>query len=288
MKKLDINNKPEQWQKLLENGLESKLMEMLLEAPEIDVSEFLSKQDPVVLLRVLSLFKGERRSEIFYNLNDEKKLEVYKSIPKQAVADIFFHMASENRADFYQKLSDKDKIKLLPYLKKKVRQDLITLSSYSPDTAGGIMSTDFATVQKSMSVKQALEKLREDSPSKKMIYYLYVLNEDFKLIGIVSLKDLVMASSNSRVESLLFENFIFARVDYDQEEVAKKIEKYDLAALPILNDDDQLVGIVSYDEAMDVIRAEHTEYMEKFMGIVSGDKEQDYLQTSSLKHFRKE
>jgi magnesium transporter len=138
-----------------------------------------------------------------------------------------------------------------------------------------------------MTVKQAIQKLREDSPSKKMIYYIYVVDKDMQMLGFVSLKDLIMATPDERVASVLHENFVYAKINDDREYVAQQVEKYDLVAIPILNEEKQLVGIVRYDDAMDVIRAEETENMEKFMGIVSNEETSDYLKSSSLQHFKK-
>jgi magnesium transporter len=138
-----------------------------------------------------------------------------------------------------------------------------------------------------MTVKEAIQKLREDAPSKKMIYYIYVTDKNMQMIGFVSLKDLIMATPDEQVASVLHDSFVYAGVNDDQESVAQKIEKYDLVALPILNEENQLVGIVRYDDAMDVIRAEETEDMEKFMGIVSNEEAADYLKASSFQHFKK-
>ena len=149
------------------------------------------------------------------------------------------------------------------------------------------MSTDFATVIEDMSVKHAIQKLREDSPSKKMIYYIYVVDKNMQMIGFVSLKDLIMAMPNEKVASVLHENFVYATISDDRETVAQQVEKYDLVAIPILNEEKQLVGIVRYDDVMDVIRAEETEDMEKFMGIVSNEETSDYLKSSSFQHFKK-
>ncbi|MEL6358510.1 MAG: magnesium transporter, partial [Bacteroidota bacterium] len=206
---------------------------------------------------------------------------------QRALQKLFCHIPSHERAEFYQQIGDKEQIRLFPYLPKSVREDVITLSAYPSETAGSIMSTDFATVIGDMTVKQAIQKLREDSPSKKMIYYIYVVDKDMQMIGFVSLKDLIMATPNKRVASLLHENFVHANVNDDREAVAQQVEKYDLVAIPILNEENQLVGIVRYDDAMDVIRAEATEDMEKFMGIVSDEDTADYLRASSFQHFRK-
>src|SRR5205823_1812662 len=146
-------------------------------------------------------------------------------------------------ADFYRGLSDREQARLLPFLTKQIKNDVITLSAYPEDSAGGIMSTDFATIQYNMTAAQAINKLREDAPSQAMIYFLYVVNKDMQMIGMISLKDLIMAPPDEEVSGLINTNFIYADVQEDRESVAKKIEKYDLVALPILNEEKQLVGI---------------------------------------------
>jgi magnesium transporter len=138
-----------------------------------------------------------------------------------------------------------------------------------------------------MTVKQAIQKLKEDAPSKKMIYYIYVVDANMRMIGFVSLKDLIMAEPDDLVAKSLHDNFIYGIVDEDQEAVAERIEKYSLVAIPILNEYGQLVGIVSYDNAIDIIRIEQTEDMERFMGIVSNEEMANYLKVSSFQHFKK-
>lgn len=275
------------WAQLLAQQQESQLLELLSDAPIVEVADFLAQQPPQKSLELLMLLSQELQGAIFADFEEEQQLTVYRLLAKKDFARIFEHIPSLQRAEFYQQLSDKEQVQLLPYLSKKVREDVITLSAYPPETAGGIMSTDFATVIEDMTVKQAINKLREDSPSKKMIYYIYVVDKNMRMIGFVSLKDLIMAIPDEKVSSVLHENFTYAVVNDDRESVAQKIEKYDLVALPILNEAKQLVGIVRYDDAMDVIRAEETEDMEKFMGIVSNEDTADYLKASSLQHFKK-
>ena len=196
-------------------------------------------------------------------------------------------MYSDDRADLFQDFSKEEQIEILPYLDKKTREDVIVLSAYEPDTAGGIMNTDFATILIQMTCQQALAKIRHDAPSQKMIYYIYIVNDDMEMLGIITIKDLIMADPKDIVKELYNDNFIYVDVNEDRELVAQKIEKHDLVAIPVLNSLNQLAGIVSHEEAMDVIRAEHTEDMEKFMGIVPSIDEQTYLDTSSIQHFKK-
>ena len=276
-----------QWTKLLAQQKEEQLLALLCDAPLIEVAEFLTQQPPPKLLALLTQLPQELQGAIFANFEEEQQLTLYQLLTKKDFAIIFTHIPSHQRAEFYQQLSDKEQVQLLPYLFKKVREDVITLSAYPPGTAGSIMSTDFATVIEDMTVKQAIQKLREDSPSKKMIYYIYVVDKNMQMIGFVSLKDLIMAAPDEKVASVLHENFVYATITDDRESVAQRVEKYDLVAIPILNEEKQLVGIVRYDDAMDVIRAEETEDMEKFMGIVSNEETSDYLKSSSFQHFRK-
>lgn len=275
------------WTQLLEQQQEKQLIALLCDAPTIEVAEFLAQQPSPKLLALLALLPQELQGAIFADFEEEQQLILYQLLNKKDFAGIFSHIPSHQRAEFYQQISDKEQVQLLPYLSKKIREDVITLSAYPPETAGGIMSTDFATVIEDMTVKQAIQKLREDSPSKKMIYYIYVVDKDMQMLGFVSLKDLIMATPDDKVASVLHENFVYAKINDDREYVAQQVEKYDLVAIPILNEEKQLVGIVRYDDAMDVIRAEETEDMEKFMGIVSNEETSDYLKSSSFQHFKK-
>ena len=275
------------WTQLLRLRQEETLLTLLGDAPSIEAAEFLAQQPFQQLLALFKLLPAELRGAIFADFEEEQQQALYQFLNKKDFASLFVHIPSHQRAEFYQQLGDKEQARLLPYLPKKVREDVITLSAYPPETAGSIMSTDFATVMSDMTVKQAIQKLREDSPSKKMIYYIYVVDKDMQLIGFVSLKDLIMATPAEQVASFLHENFVYAEVNNDREYVAQQVEKYDLVAIPILNEEKQLVGIVRYDDAMDVIRAEETEDMEKFMGIISNEDTSDYLKASSLQHFKK-
>lgn len=260
---------------------------MMQKMPVIEVAEILQSIEETYLLNVLDRFTAEQQGLIVAEFPMVKQLNLFKCTSPKRFAKIFEHMPSDNRADFFQHLTQQEQSLLLPYLSKKVREDVIALSAYPPETAGGIMSTDFATVQKNMRCDEAIEKVRSDAPSKKTIYYVYVVDAEQKLQGFVTLKDLIMAEPYQLVDQILHTEFVFAYVDDDREAVAQKIEKYDLVAIPILNRKNQLVGIVTHDEAIDVIRAEHSEDMQKFMGIVQANEEFDYIGTSTWKHFKK-
>jgi magnesium transporter len=249
----------EHWEELLTQQ-EEKLIKSLEGAPTVEVADFLVRLSPAQSLALLTKLPPNLQGGIFSELDEAYQLILYRLADKKAFAQIFTYMPSGARADFYQNLDGKEQVRLLPYLTKKIRENVIALSSYPPQTAGSIMSTDFATVLGDMTVKQAIHKLKEDAPSKKMIYYIYVVDANMRMIGFVSLKDLIMAEPDDLVAKSLHDKFIYGVVDEDQEAV---------------------------DNAIDIIRIEETEDMERFMGIVSNEETANYLKVSSFQHFKR-
>ncbi len=148
------------------------------------------------------------------------------------------------------------------------------------------MTSDYATLTPDLTAAQAIERLRKEAPDKETIYYAYVLDQVRHLVGFVSLKDLILAHANARIGKIMHRDVIHARVDDDQEEAARKIQKYDLLALPVVNDEGALVGIITHDDAIDIITQEHTEDMEKLMAIGGSHEAGVYLRTSSWTHFK--
>ncbi len=263
------------------------LVTILKKMPVIEVVEVLKDLEKPDLIEVLSYFSTEEQGYIVSDFDLDKQVELFEQLGPRGFSPIFINMASELRADLFQELDREDQLKLLPYLDKKTRENVIRLSSYDPETAGGIMSTDFATIMGDMTAAQAIEKVRRDAPTRKMIYYVYVVDDDMKLHGFTTLKDLIMADPATSIWDIIYKDFALAEVDEDRETVAARIEKYDLVAIPVINKYGQLAGIVRHDDALEVIQAEQTEDMEKFMGIVPDEDGLDYPETSVASHFRK-
>jgi magnesium transporter len=272
---------------MLEKHQVEEAMALMEDMPTVEVAEILSELEQDDLILYLRLFSLQDQGRIFGDLDLDLQLDLFEVLDKKTFGEIFIHMPSDIRADLYQELDIEKQLELLPFLNKRTREDVIHLSSYPPESAGGIMSTDFATVRSNMTVEQAIEKVRRDAPSKKMVYYIYVVDDQMRMKGFITLKDLILEDPKTKVEDALHTSFINAEVYEDRESVARKIEKYDLVAIPVLNPLDQLVGIVRHDEALEVIRAEHTEDFEKFMGIVPDADGLSYLETTAFQHFRK-
>ena len=263
------------------------LVTILKKMPVVEVVDIIKELPDDDLDIVLSYFSPEEQGYIVEDFDVDLQVELFERLGPKGFAPIFVQMASDVRADLYQELDREDQLRLLPYLDKKTRENVVRLSAYDPETAGGIMSTDFATIIGDMTVSQAIQKVRSDAPSKKMIYYVYVVDKDMKLHGFTTLKDLIMADPDSSIWDIVYKDFTYAEVFEDRESVAAKIEKYDLVAIPVINKYGQLAGIVQHDDAIEVIQAEQTEDMEKFMGIVPDVDGLNYTETSVFGHFRK-
>jgi magnesium transporter len=261
---------------------------VLNKMPVVEVAELLEKlESDYDRIDVMSQFPLDRQALILADLPITIQLSLFNAMSRKAFATIFEQMPTQSQVDFFQFLSKKAQTEILPFLSKSVRENILRLSAYPPDTAGGIMSLDYASVFERMTCAEAIAKVRADAPSKKLVYYAYVVNDEQTLLGFVTLKDLIMADPAQMIADVVHREFVFVYVDEDREEVAKKIEKYDLIAIPVVNRQMQLMGVVTHDEAIDIIRAEQTEDLEKFMGISQRDTELNYLETSSWKHFQK-
>lgn len=272
---------------MLQSDNLAEFIPVLQRMPTVEVAEVLWELSEEKLLEALLMFPPDQQGAIITDLDFETQYWLFQNMDRGVFAEMFENMHSPDRADIYQELSKNEQVKLLPYLSKAVREDVIHLSSYEPDSAGGIMSTDFATVLEHMTCAQAIEKVRKDAPSKKMVYYIYVVDKEMIMKGFITLKTLIMYPPETPIADVLNREYVYATVDEDQESVAKKVDKYDLVAIPVLNDSDQLVGIVTHDEAIEIIRAEATEDIEKFMGLTPSDEESDYLEDSVKVHYKK-
>ena len=275
-----------------------ELREMLATGDTQALRDFCEAAHPAAVAELISALSAEEtwvvlghvdlqlRAEIFSHLDDDLMVEMIETLRRDEIARLLTEMPHDERADLFKRLPEERRQAVLPALAQAEREDIRRLTAYREGTAGAAMTSDYATLSRQLTVSQAIERLREVAPDKETIYYAYVVDEHRKLLGFVSLKDLILARRESRVGDIMHRDVIFARVEDDQEEAARKIQKYDLIALPVLNGNDALVGIITHDDAIDIITQEHTEDMEKFMAIAGSHEEAVYMKTPAWGHFK--
>jgi magnesium transporter len=234
-----------------------------------DIGAALEEFEPHHVWAILDLMPLEEQADIFGYLDRDFQVELAQTAPRAKLARIVTEMNSDERADLFNELSDEQQDALLPALAQAEREDIRRLAGYEEDTAGSIMTSDYAVLNEAHTAAQAIEKLRHEAPDKETIYRAYVTSPDRRLVGAVRLQDLILAVPRTLVRDLMEEDPVSVRVDEDQEEVARKISRYDVLAIPVVDHENRIVGIVTHDDAMDVMQEEATEDFHK-VGSVGG------------------
>jgi len=251
------------------------------------VAEALSFLTPEEAWAVFKHTAAPLRVEIFSRLPEDLQIGIVTVLRRFEVAELLSDMPPDDRADLFKQLPDDLREAVLPALAQAEREDIRRLSAHEEGTAGAVMTSDYATLAPNMTAMEAIEHLREIAPDTETIYYAYVVDGERRLLGFVSLKDLIVARRDVLVSDIMNRVVIFVRVDDDQEDAARAIQKYDILALPVINSDDALVGIITHDDAMDIITQEHTEDMERFMAITSASESGGYMKISSWSFFKR-
>lgn len=271
---------------MLASGDADGLREFCLESHPATVADFISLLEPHEVRGVLATVPPRERALIFSHLDPEMEFALTETLSRRELAEMVTHMLADERVDLLQRLPEDQREALLPALTAAEREDIRRLASYPEGTAGAVMTSDYAALSPHETAAQALERLRREAPDKETIYYAYVVDADRRLLGFVSLRDLILAPPQRKVGEIMQREVVSAGADDDQEKVAQLIAKYDLLALPLVGRDGALVGIVTHDDVIDVIRQEHTEDVEKFVGIAGEHEVGAYLRTPAIVHFR--
>lgn len=214
-------------------------------------------------LELLSALPFDLQAKVLGYLPLETQRAVAALLPSKDLASIVTAMSSDERADLFNVLDENAQQTLMKCLASREREDLRRLSSFEEGTAGAIMTSDYAVIGSGLTVAAALTQIRNTAPDKETIYQTFVVDDEHRLIGAVSLRKLITALPSANVDSLMATGLVSTTTHTAQEDVARLISRYDLLALPITDGANTLVGIVTYDDAMDVAEEEATEDMHK-------------------------
>jgi len=217
--------------------------------------------------------------DVFEYFDDDRREEIFNCFSREWMADILEEMDPDDRADFVKFLPKAKREEILPLVARAERLDIKKLIEYKEGTAGSILTTDYAFLPPDITVRDAIEKIKQQAFDRETIYYIYVIDSERKLLGFVTLKDMIVAPSHKMVADIMLRNLISANVNEDKEEVAKKLNDYDFLAIPIVNDLNQLVGIVTVDDVVDVVIEETTEDIYKYG---AAGEYIDYLKANSF------
>ena len=222
-----------------------------------DIALVLQQFKPSTQVQLLHLLGNKADVFSFYSPAERVKLAEQLNIAD--LVEIIEQMHSDDSADLVKALSPIVQKQLYTRLSLNKRLQIRSLAAYQEESAGAIMSLDVATLPAEITIQQAIEQLRQDTSNPDTLYQIYIVNEHKQLQGVISLREMILANPEDIIADVMHKEVIYAHVDDDQESVAKKLSYYDFIALPIVNDQMQLLGIVTYDDALDVVSEEATE-----------------------------
>ncbi|MFW6126837.1 MAG: magnesium transporter [Thermodesulfobacteriota bacterium] len=244
---------------LLENRQWPELKALLAPKNPNDLAHIFAEFTPSERALLFRLLEKQEAVEVFESLPLEEQQELLGSFKQEQLREIVEHMSPDDRAYLLEELPAKVAKKLVGLLTPEEWAATSLLLGYGENTAGRIMTPEYIDLKSFVTVSQALEKIRRVGLDKETIYYSYVIDEKRRLIGIVSIRQLVLADPKTPVTDIMERDIIHAHTDDDQEEVAHKMQKYDLLAIPVVDREGRLVGIITHDDIIDIIQDEVTE-----------------------------
>ena len=260
---------------LLRDGEREGLRDFFAEFHPASAAEILQDLEPDEGETIFGLLEPRVRSAVISYLEPDEQVRIVEGLSPADAAELLHLMPHDDRADLVDRLDEDHAEVVLRGLAHADREDIRRLLSYESGTAGSVMTTDYVALPPQITVREAIDQLRREAPDRETIDYSYVVDPRRRLVGTISLKRLILARPSARIEDIMVENPVVAHIDEDQESVAHKIQDYDLIAIPVVDSGGQLVGIVTHDDALDILREEQTEDILAFGGVSAGSREAD-------------
>ncbi|MBL9079196.1 MAG: magnesium transporter [Planctomycetes bacterium] len=272
---------------LLQEGKREDLLSVLQEMHPTDAASILNALTVEEIAQVLALLPQDQERDVFGYLEPEVQEQYVAGVGRERVKNVLHAMLSDDRAEFLDRLEPRVRDQLIPMLPNAAREDLLRRGTFREDQVGAFLSTDYAVLNPLLTARSAIAELRRQAPSKETIYYSYVVDRFGKLVGFVSLRDLIMANETTAVGEIMKTDLVSISAEADQEEAARVIRDYDLIALPVVDTSQRLVGIVTHDDAVDIVEEEAQEDFERMAGVTGESEGDDFLAEPVLRQFRR-
>lgn len=264
---------------LLENNKLLDLIELLEEYHIMDIFDVMENLDEDMKLKLFEVLPIDMSASILEESSPEFFRSILSNIDQEHGKNILEQMSLDDMTDILSQIDEQERQKIINLLCKEDADDVKELLVYDEDSAGGIMTTSYIEINKNMTAKDAISHMRENALDAETIYYIYVVDNDEKLVGVLSLRELITARDSVIVEDLMSENIISIDVDEDREEAVRLVSKYDLIAIPVIDKESVLKGIITVDDIIDVMEEEASEDLYKLAG--SSEHERDALENQN-------
>lgn len=264
---------------------EKHLKQFLQDMHHADIAEVISHLgDKKQKQFLLSQLNSDQAALVLNEFDAEVVADLLQEVSLDRVSEILEEMPFDDAADFLGELSPNEKEKFLDLFEDQDAEDVQELMDYREDTAGGIMTTEYVAIPDNITTAKAIEVLRETAPDAETVYYVYVINLKNQLVGVISLRELIIASPDSIVSDIMRKKVISVNVKEDQEDVARMVAKYDFLAVPVVDDKQHLIGIITVDDVIDVIHEEATEDLYRLAGTYAAEEDETLARfTTALK-----
>lgn len=259
------------------------LQKIFIKVPDIDIAEAANSLSPTELIFIFRCVESKYTADFFDALDQTAKENLVKAMTDKELVTIVNTQAADDVADTVGEMPANLASKVLKAADKDMRKDINYLLNYKENTAGSIMTTEYIELLDTLLVDDAIEKIRNQGKDAETIYTIFVRDAQRNFVGTVDLDDLIFAKKNQSLHDIMNQDVVSCLTSTDQEEVGQMFRRYDLNALAVLNDDRRLVGIITIDDAVDVITAEATEDIEKLGALTPSDTNDGYLKTSASK-----
>ncbi|KKY01065.1 MULTISPECIES: magnesium transporter [Paraclostridium] len=265
---------------LIDNNKILELRELMEEYHNRDIFDILENLDEDKQIKLFEILPIDMAASILDETDSEFFRHILSKLNIEHKANILEMMSLDDMADILGELEESEREEIINLLNQEDAQDVKELLIYEEESAGGIMTTGYISINKDMTAKEAIEYMRENAVDAETIYYMYVVDNFDKLVGVLSLRELIISRDDSIIEDLMSENIISVYVDEDREEAVKLVSKYDLIAIPVIDRNRILKGIITVDDVIDVIEEEASEDMYKFAG--TSEQERDTIEQTNV------
>ena len=270
---------------LLDSKQYTRLRQMLAELNDADIAVLLEELEEQDMLKVFRILPKDLAADVFSYMDVDNQQFIITSLSERDAAGIVDNLMADDAADLMEEMPANVVKKILANASPETRRDINHLLRYPEDSAGSIMTVEYVDLKENLTVDEAIARIRKIGVDSETINICYVLDSRRQLVGTVALRYLLLSQPDEIIADIMHENVISINTLMDQEEVARQFQKYDFTAMPVVDNENRLVGIITVDDIVDILQEEATEDIEKMAAIVPSDK--PYMKTGVLETWKK-
>lgn len=270
---------------LLNTGQYTRLRQLIVDLNVADIAAYMEEMEKDKLLKLFRILPKNMAADVFSYLELETEQYIITSLSDKDAAHIIDNLMADDATDLLEEMPANVVKRLLANASAETRRDINHLLRYPEDSAGSIMTVEYVDLKETLTVEEAIARIRKVGVDSETINVCYVLDKRRTLVGTVALRYLLLSPPDAIIADIMHENIISLHTLMDQEEVARQFKKYDFTSMPVVDNEDRLVGIITIDDVVDILEEEATEDIEKMAAIVPSDR--PYMKTSVIDAWKK-